>query len=229
MNIAIQWRQHWLSGQIVVEFSQQVNGIAQRGLMRLHSGAILELEGSISPIMIHTLMLLHGLREVRWNENVLSLHLSAKQPDVRPVTVADKTLSTWSAPKQPVPSRTLHVRLGKQNMTDYSWYSTLDADPTTMDEYGAIRLGPDQEDTSIQTLRVVDIKGPMYLCTEYLPCPLDVVMSYMMSVNGTMIRAKDRGSILLPGKSRLTMDSSTKSVPKEKVMVVEYLYAGRGY
>ena len=222
-DLSAQWRQGWLSGMIVVEWSQQVNGIVTRGKMILHSGAILEIEGSQSGVMIQTLMLLNGIQSVKWNNQLLTLDLPNKKPRVRTSNIRDDVmLDKWTVPTRPIPYRELHVLIGQQNPTDYSWYS--------LDEYGALRLQNDEKSTD---LRVTEIMGPTLLCTTNLPCALDMFIAFLMVVNGKLIRAKDARSILLPGKSRDVLnrknDMSNQDERAKKVELVELLYAGRGY
>lgn len=223
MDLAAQWRQGWLSGMIVVEFSEQQNGIARRGKMVLHSGGILEIEGSQSPVMIQTLMLLHGLKEVQWNDKILTLNLKNRKPDIRRSNIEDDVnrATRWTAPARPVPYKELHVIMGRQNLTDYSWY--------TIDEYGALRI---RDDGGNKNLRVSEIMGPTLLCSSHLPCPLDVVIAYLMAVNGKVILSIDGRSALLPGRSRDVLRKNNgrgQEQVKQKVEVVEFLYAGRGY
>lgn len=222
-DFSAQWRQGWLSGMIVVEWSQHVNGIVTRGKMILHSGAILEIEGTQSGIMIQTFMLLNGLQSVKWNNQLLTLDLANKKPKVRTSNIRDDVmLDKWIVPIRPIPYRELHVMIGQQNPTDYSWY--------TSNEYGALRL---QKDQKSDDLRVTDIIGPTLLCTNSLPCALDMVIALLMVMNGKLIRAKDARSILLPGKSRDVLEkkemNENQDARLKKVELVELLYAGRGY
>lgn len=219
MDLSAQWRQGWLSGMVVVEFSEQENGVARRGKMILHSGGILEIEGSMSPVMIQTLMLLHGLCEVSWNDKILTLNIAKRKPNVRDANIQDdvKRVDSWTAPARPIPYQELYVIMGRQNLTDYSWYSAT--------EFGALRLVRDKK----RDLRVQEIMGPTLLCSKHLPCGLDVMIAYLMASNGSLIRAKDARSILLPGKSKDALNPECHKRKKEKVEVVELLYAGRGY
>lgn len=234
MNIAplyVQWRQQWLNAMIRVDFVEQDNGIAKRGAIILKSGGIVEMEGSLSPIMLQAVMIINGLQEVRWNDEILKINLNNRTPDIRMVNIQDtlsQTSSTgWVAPRRPVPARTFNVRIGQQNLTDYSWYSTKDEMSKEIFKYGAIRLEDDPQDPD--SVRVKEIIGPSDLCTSEYHCGVDILIAYLMAHEGALIRAKDRRSILFPGDAQIALLPQKKDERMQKVEVVEYLFSGRGY
>lgn len=228
----VEWKQTWLNNCIKVEYAEMDNGICKEGVVYLRNGPILELEGTMSLNVIKTVMILNGIQEAKSNDHMVNIRINDK-PYLTPITQSDidkiRSRNAFMTPEPPYPPRYVHVRIGQQNTTDYSWRESNETTKNSIQNKGAIRFKPtiSKNEYGDRIATIATIQGPQTVSTSEYHRGIDISIAYIMARKGVFIRCTDDRTMVFPGDSWKAGSSS--SVDEEIPEIIEMIFAGVGY